>query len=59
MFNKNFAKYLTKIYHMFNIILPKPYEIFDKSLSNLQQKFYPITDPMVYSTNTTLAMLAE
>ena len=59
MFNKNFAKYLTNIYHMFNIFLPKPYEIFAKSLSNLQQKFDSITDPMVYSTNTILAMLAE
>ena len=44
---------------MFNITLPKPCEIFAKSLANLQQKFDSTTDPMVYSTNTILAMLAE
>ena len=32
---------------MFNIILPKPCEIFAKSLANLQQKFNLTTDPMV------------
>ena len=37
---------------MFNIILPKPCEIFAKSLT---KKFKSTTDPMVHSTNTILA----
>ena len=36
---------------MFNIIIPKPCEIFAKSLTN----FKSTSDPMVYSTNTILA----
>ena len=40
---------------MFNIILPKPCEIFAKILPNLQQKFKSTTDPLVYSANTILA----
>ena len=32
---KNFAKYLVNVYHVFSIILPKPREIFTKSLTNI------------------------
>ena len=44
---------------IFNIVLPKPCETFAESLANLQQKFNSTTDPIVYSTNTILALLAE
>ena len=36
MVKQNFAKYLKNIYHMFNIILPKPCEIFAKSLTKIE-----------------------
>ena len=35
MFKYNFVKYLINIYHMFNIILPKPCEIIGKSVTEL------------------------
>ena len=38
MFKWNFAKYLINIYHVFNIILPKPCEIFGKFLANFFNK---------------------
>ena len=33
MVKENFAKYLINIYYLFNIIMPKPCEIFDKYLT--------------------------
>ena len=36
MVKENFTKYLINIYRVFNIILPKPCEIFGKSLTKIQ-----------------------
>ena len=39
MVKKNFAKYLINIHHLFNIIVPKPCQIFDKYLPFVQYYF--------------------
>ena len=46
---------MINIYHVFNFILPKPCQIFAKSLP---QKLNSTTDPIVYSPNTILEMSA-
>ena len=50
MVKYNFAKYLISLYHVFNIIVPKPCQIFNKNL---------IQQLIQYSTNTILSDLAE
>ena len=53
MFNEDFAKYLINIYHMFNIILPKPCEIFAKFLLKICLN-YLAKISQGFSTNTIL-----
>ena len=52
MVKYNFAKYLINLYHVFNIILPKPCKIFGKSLANLKQEFNSTTDPKFNQYNS-------